>query len=60
MKQHAPTLNALILGAFAATPAWAHEGHSLAGVAHWHSTDVLGFVAVAAVVVALAWFRGDK
>lgn len=41
--------------AFLATSAVAHEGHGLSG-AHWHATDVLGFVAVAAVVAAVIWF----
>ncbi len=36
--------------------ALAHDGHGLFG-AHWHATDVLGFIAAAALgVVALAWF----
>ena len=33
----------------------AHEGHGLGG-AHWHATDVLGYVAVA-VLAAVAWFK---
>jgi len=41
-------------------PALAHEGHGLAGHAHWHATDVLGFVAVALAVGALIWWRGRK
>ena len=36
--------------------ALAHDGHGLFG-SHWHATDALGFVAAAAVVAALAWFR---
>ncbi|NBD19822.1 hypothetical protein GTZ97_03940 [Aquabacterium fontiphilum] len=38
----------------------AHEGHGLPGAAHWHATDVLGFIAVGAVAVALIWFKGRK
>jgi Co/Zn/Cd efflux system component len=34
---------------------FAHDGHGLGG-AHWHATDVLGYVAVA-VLAALAWFK---
>ena len=41
--------------ALLATSAMAHEGHGLSGP-HWHATDVLGFVAVAAVVAAFVWF----
>ena len=44
----------------AALPAWAHEGHGMPGFAHWHASDVLGFVALAAVVAAAIWFRGGK
>jgi hypothetical protein len=35
-------------------PAWAHEGHGLFG-SHWHATDALGFVAVAALVALAVW-----
>jgi hypothetical protein len=40
------------------TAAFAHEGHGLGGT-HWHATDVLGFVAAAALV-ALAVYLGKK
>ena len=30
----------------------AHPGHDMPGVSHWHATDVLGYVAVAAAAVA--------
>ena len=36
--------------------AQAHDGHGLFG-SHWHATDALGFVAAAAGVLALVWFR---
>ena len=55
MKQLRP----LIL-ACAALPAWAHEGHGMPGLAHWHASDVLGFVAVVAVIAAVIWFKGGK
>jgi hypothetical protein len=32
----------------------AHEGHGLPGL-HWHATDVLGFVAVAALIGVAIW-----
>ena len=41
-------------------PAWAHEGHCMPGCAHWHASDVLGFVAIAGVIAAAIWFKGDK
>ncbi|UUX95626.1 hypothetical protein [Aquabacterium sp. J223] len=51
----------LSLLAGAATPlvATAHDGHGLADAAHWHATDVLGFVLVGG---ALAWavWRGRQ
>ncbi len=38
----------------------AHDGHGLSG-SHWHSTDALGFVALALAIGAALWlFRGDK
>ncbi|MBI5924099.1 MAG: hypothetical protein HY836_00705 [Aquabacterium sp.] len=52
---------ALILGAAVAhAPALAHEGHDMPGVSHWHSTDVLGFVAVALVIAGAIWMKGRK
>jgi hypothetical protein len=43
----------------AAAAAQAHEGHGLPG-AHWHATDVAGFVIGAVAVAALLWWRGKK
>lgn len=66
MKHHRPTpaarpaLFALVLCVGGLSSAWAHEGHGLPGMAHWHGTDVLGFLAVAAGAAAVAWFRGGK
>ncbi len=59
MKQIRP-LTLLLASVSAALPAWAHEGHGMPGFAHWHASDVLGFVAVAAVVAAVIWFKGGK
>lgn len=39
--------------------AHAHEGHGLPGASHWHSTDVLGYVIVAAVA-ATVWLVRRK
>ncbi len=40
--------------------AQAHEGHGMEG-AHWHATDAWGFIAAVAIMVAAIWFsRGDK
>ena len=51
---------ALIVTTFAALPALAHDGHGLFG-SHWHASDALGFVAVAALAGAFLWFtRGGK
>ena len=59
MKQLRP-LFLLLAASFTTLPAWAHEGHGMPGFAHWHASDVLGFVAVAAVVAAVVWFKGGK
>jgi hypothetical protein len=51
---------ALVVAALSTLPAWAHDGHGLLG-SHWHASDALGFVAVAAVAAAFLWFtRGGK
>lgn len=40
--------------------AQAHEGHHQPGAAHWHATDVFGFVVLALAVGAAAWWIGRK
>ena len=53
--------SALIACSLAAAPwlAAAHDGHGLGG-AHWHATDVWGFVALAVVAGAAIWWRKRK
>lgn len=45
------------------TAIFAHDlqdGNGITG-AHWHSSDVIGFVALAAIIALTLWFsRGDK
>ena len=41
-------------GAFIQRAAQAHEGHGFQALSHWHASDALGFVALAAVV-AVVW-----
>jgi hypothetical protein len=55
MKAKALILTTMLLAA----TAQAHEGHGLEG-AHWHATDVFGFIAALAVVGGLVWWRGRK
>jgi hypothetical protein len=43
----------------AASLAAAHGGHGLA-FAHWHATDVWGFVALGAVAALIFWIRRGK
>ena len=50
----------LTTGLLAVQTAHAHEGHGLPGISHWHSTDVLGFVVVAALIAGVIWFKGRK
>ena len=38
--------------------ALAHDGHGIEGASHYHATDVVGFVAAAAVAALLWWFTG--
>ena len=47
----------VILASTTCLGAFAHEGHGIEGSAHWHATDTLGFVGMAAIM-ALAWFLG--
>jgi hypothetical protein len=41
-------------GGLGATATFAHDGHGLSGT-HWHATDTLGFVAVAAMMAVAFW-----
>jgi hypothetical protein len=50
---------ALMLLSAITTAAVAHDGHGLGTNAHWHATDVLGFV-IAAAVLAVAVYFGKK
>ena len=54
------TLIATLAALLSTGAAQAHEGHGLPGISHWHSTDVLGFIAVAALVAGVLWFKGRK
>jgi hypothetical protein len=53
-----PQRAALALGLLAAGPAFAHDGHGLAG-AHWHATDTFGLLLVGALG-ALAWWLSRR
>ena len=43
----------------AASLAAAHEGHGM-DFAHWHATDLWGFLAMGAAVALLVWLRRGK
>jgi hypothetical protein len=49
-----------VLGLITALAAQAHPGHDMPGSSHWHATDVLGYLAVAAVAVGAAWWIRRK
>jgi hypothetical protein len=40
--------------------AQAHEGHGLPGSSHWHATDTLLLIGVAAVAAAGLWWSRRK
>ncbi len=44
-----------------AVQAHAHEGHGIDIASHWHATDTVGLLVLAAVVGLVVWFtRGGK
>ncbi len=49
-----------VLGSLLSPLAWAHPGHGMPEPAHWHASDVLGFVAAAVAVAGLLWWRNRK
>jgi hypothetical protein len=44
----------------ATTAASAHEGHGLPGASHWHASDVLLPLLLAAAVGLAIWWRGRE
>ena len=40
------------------TPLLAHEGHGMDGVAHYHATDVWGFIVMGAIMAVVWWLTG--
>ena len=50
--KHFPMVPALV---FCASLVQAHDGQGLAGIAHWHASDALVLVALAAVAAAGLW-----
>ncbi len=46
--------------ALPALHAAAHEGHGLPGAAHWHATDTLGLLLVAALAAGAWWWSGRR
>ena len=40
--------------------AHAHSGHGIPQAWHWHSTDTVGFVMVAALAAIAIWYSGKK
>ncbi|HEU5295270.1 MAG TPA: hypothetical protein VFU71_10805 [Burkholderiaceae bacterium] len=48
-----------LVGAGLSPLALAHDGHGLSG-AHWHATDTLGFVVLAAIVGVALWATRRK
>ncbi len=55
-------MNKLLTAAGALLPlaALAHEGHGLHGASHWHATDTLGLLLVAAWAAGAWWFSRRK
>ena len=54
MNQFTTKLIAACAGLIGSSALFAHDGHGLQGV-HWHATDTLGFIAVAAMVAVAIW-----
>lgn len=54
MKKLTTQFTAACAGFMGAPTVFAHDGHGPSG-AHWHATDVWGFVAVAAMIAVAIW-----
>ena len=61
LLKRSAALQSLALGLLSFThAAQAHEGHGMPGTAHWHSTDVWGFVVVGGLIAFIIWMKGRK
>jgi len=60
MKKTIPTTSLAALALLNTLAAHAHPGHDMPGASHWHATDVLGYVLVAAVAAGAAWWIRRK
>ena len=56
MKKHLMTLGGLACAGLVQ----AHDGHGLAGLAHWHADDLAVLLALALVVALGLWLFGRK
>ena len=54
MKLFTTNFIAASAGITGAKAVFAHDGHGLTGT-HWHTTDVWGFIAVAAMLAVAVW-----
>ena len=52
--RNATKLTVLLALLTGADTLFAHEGHGMTG-AHWHATDLWGFVAMAVLVAVVIW-----
>ena len=50
----------LLILSLASSSAWAHEGHGLPGVSHWHATDTAGLLLVSVLAAGALWFSRRK
>jgi hydrogenase/urease accessory protein HupE len=54
LSQNAAKLTVLLALLTGADTLFAHDGHGMTG-AHWHATDLFGFVAMAVLVAVVIW-----
>jgi hydrogenase/urease accessory protein HupE len=54
LSQNAAKLTVLLALLTGADALFAHDGHGMTG-AHWHATDLFGFVAMAVLVAVVIW-----
>ena len=45
-----------LAAALLSSPAFAHEGHGMPGIGHWHATDTMGLLLVGGLAALALWY----
>ena len=58
--RHASTPLLAAAAALSAHSVFAHPGHGMDGIPHWHATDLVGLLVIGVIASAACWFTRDR